>query len=199
MLIDGLSFWHYKIPPWGPKSSLLITLSLHPSLPLILDVFRISQAAVSSITTFTMAKTLFFLALVAATFFIAEASRSGDSLLTVPVKLEVDVNNKLNINVDLNIDISAGKVHKLVHCAKHKLTTIGPIDVKVNVLEILNVDVSLINKKGKLVKVKLSLHLLKLVHIIAGVKHLALTLVEDLAEGVVRIFCGPILVAKITL
>lgn len=145
-----------------------------------------------------MAKTMFFLALVAATFFIAEASRS-ESLLTVPVKLEVDVNNKLNINVDLNIDISAGKVHKLVHCAKHKLTTIGPIDVKVNVLEILNLDVSLINKKGKLVKVKLSLHLLKLVHIIAGVKHLALTLVEDVTEGVVKILCGPILVAKITL
>ena len=146
-----------------------------------------------------MAKILLVLAFVAAALCTAEATRSGDSLVTVPVKLEVDVNNKLNINVDLNIDISAGKVHKLVHCAKHKLTTIGPINVKVSVLQILNLEVSLINKKGKLVKLKLSLHLLKLAHIISGVKHLALDLVEDVTEGVVKILCGPILVAKITL
>lgn len=145
-----------------------------------------------------MAKILLVLALVAAAFCMAEASR-GDSLVTVPVKVEVDVINKLNINVDLNIEILAGKVHKLVHCTKHKLTTIGPIDVKVNVLQILNLEVSLINKKGKLVKVNLSLHLLKLAHLISGVKHLALTLVEDVKEGVVKVLCGPILVVKITL
>ena len=146
-----------------------------------------------------MAQILFVLGLVAAALCMAEATRPGDSLLTVPVTLEVDVNNKCNIDVDLSIEISAGKVNKPVHCKNHKLTIVGPIEVKVNVLELLNCEVSLINKKGKQVKLKLSLHLLKLAHIIAGVKHLALDLVEDVAEGVVKILCGPILVAKIAL
>ena len=148
-----------------------------------------------------MAQFLFLLALVAAALCIVEATYPGeDSLPTVPVKVEVDVINKCsNIDVELSIEVSPGKLHKPVRCKKHKLTTVGPIEVKVNVLELVNCEVLLINKKGKHVKVKLCLHLLKLAHIVAGVKHLALTLVEDLAEGVVRIFCGPILVAKITL
>ena len=144
-----------------------------------------------------MAQILFVLGLVAAALCMAEATRPGDSLPTVPVKFEVDVNNKCNnIDVELSVEISPGKVHKPVRCKKHKLTIVGPIEVKVNVLEIIKCEVSLCNKKGK--KVKLSLDL-KLADIIAGVKHLALDLVEDVAEGVVKILCGPILVAKITL
>ena len=147
-----------------------------------------------------MAQILLVLGLVAATLCMAEATYPGDSLpIVVPVKVEVDVINKCsNINVELSIETSPGKVHKPVLCKKHKLTTVGPIEVKVDVLELLNCEVVLFIKKGKHVKAKLSLPLPKLAHIVAGVKHVALNLVEDVAEGVVRIFCGPIPVAKIT-
>lgn len=147
-----------------------------------------------------MAQILFLLGLVAAALCMAEATRPGDSLPTVPVKLEVDVINKCNnFDVELCIEISPGKVHKPVRCKKHKLTKVGPVEVKVNVLELLNLEVSLFNKKGKHEKVKLCLDLDKLAIIIDGVTHLALDLVEDVAEGVVKILCGSILVAKIAL
>ena len=147
-----------------------------------------------------MAQILFLLGLVAAALCMAEATCPGDSLPTVPVKLEVDVINKCNkFDVELSIEISPGKVHKPVRCKKHKLTKVGPVEVKVNVLKLLDLEVSLFNKKGKHEKVKLCLDLDELAIIIDGVTHLALDLVEDVAEGVVKILCGSILVGKIAL
>lgn len=177
-------------------------LTTHHSPPHPASSFKhlaVRNNQIPAIDTFAMAKVLFVLGLVAAALWTAEATRPGDSLpCIVPVKLEVDVNNKCdNIDVELSIELSPGKMHKPVRCRNHRLTTVGPVEVKVSVYELLSCEVSLLNKKGKHVKAKLSLHLLELAHSIAGVKHLALDLVEDLAEGVVRILCGPVLIAKI--